>query len=171
MNIPSFLSDPAFYALLVTGLFFFVGFVSRFIPILPAGALIWAGIVLHKLWLWDRSVSWSIVAIATVLMLAGVVADYLCTVWGARRFGASWRGAIGALIGGIVALFIPPQLLTLIIGPFLGAVLAELLGGSLPRPAFKAGIGTLVGGLVAFALKFSLSISMILLFWFSLPPN
>lgn len=169
MSVPDFLSDPAFFALLVTGLFFLVGFASTFLPVLPAGAIIWAGIVLHKFWLWDRSVSWWIVGTAAVLMLVGVLADYLCTAWGARRFGASWRGAVGALVGGIVAIFIPPQLLTLIVGPFVGAAAAELLGGSFPRSALKAGVGTIVGGLVAFALKFSLSISMILLFWISLP--
>lgn len=161
--------DPAQWALAVTSLIFVVGFFSTFLPILPGPVIIWAAIVLHKLWMGPLSISWSAVLAATGLTIITLVADLLCTVWGARRFGASWRGAGGAIFGGVLALFIPPQLLTLILFPFLGAIAAEFLGGAQPRAALRAGSGTVIGGMVALALKIALAITMIIGFYLLLP--
>lgn len=166
--MPDF-TDPGFYALFLVSLLFFIGFLASFLPILPGTVIIWAGIVIHKLWMGPASITWLQVGLATLLMAVSILADYIFTAWGAKRFGASWRGGAGAILGGIIALFIPPQLITLIVGPFLGAVLAELLGGNHTRGSFRAGVGTIVGGIVAFGLKFSLGITLILGFFLLLP--
>ena len=166
--MPDF-TDPGFYALTVVSILFLTGFLASFLPILPGIIIIWAGIVIHKLWMGPLSLTWLQVGIATLIMGITLLADYVFTAGGAKRFGASWRGGAGAILGGIVALFIPPQLFTLIIGPFLGAVLAELLGGNYARGAFRAGVGTIIGGILAFGLKFSLGITLILGFYLLLP--
>ncbi len=168
MNLLQSLTNPGLWALVVTSILLLIGFLSSFLPILPGTVIIWAGIVFHKLWMWDASVTWTYVGISTGLMLLSLIADYACTVWGARRFGASWRGAGGALIGGLVGLFIPPQIVFIIIGPFVGAIVAELLGNQRFRPAVHAGVGTLVGAIIAFGLKLGIGISMILGFYLSL---
>ena len=31
--------------------------------------------------------------------------DYVASIYGAKRFGATWRGAVGAIVGGLVGLF------------------------------------------------------------------
>lgn len=165
MNTLAALTDPAFWAMSVVILFFLVGFLGSFLPILPGAVIIWAGIIVHKLWLGEESISWTWVGIATGLMVLAQLADYACTVWGARKFGASWRGGLGALLGGILGLFIPPQLVMIFAGPFVGAVAAEYLGGSLAEASVKAGVGTLVGGLVAFGAKIAIGIAMILGFF------
>ena len=167
MNIIETLADPVFWATFMVFALFLVGFIGSFLPILPGAVIIWAAILIHKLWLWDQSVSWTFVSIATGLMIAAVLADYACTVWGAKKFGASWRGGLGALLGGFLGLFIPPQILMIFVGPFVGAVAAEYLGGTFAKPALKAGMGTIVGGLVAFGVKIGLSMGMILGFLFA----
>ncbi len=160
-----------FWAMTLVIILFLVGLMGSFLPILPGAVIIWAAIVMHKLWLWDQSVSWWTVGLATGLMAMAILADYLCTLWGARKFGASWKGGFGALIGGVVGLFIPPQVVFIFVGPFLGAVLGELFGGRYPKPALKAGVGTLVGGLIAFAVKLALCVAMVIGFFLSLPPQ
>jgi len=169
MQLTNFISEPSSWALLAASLLFLLGLGGSFLPILPGTIIAWAGVILHKLWMGEASVSWTFAGIATVLMLLSVIADFLATAWGAQRFGATWRGAGGAIFGGILALFIPPQIVTIIVFPFAGAILAEILGGSQARPALRAGTGTLVGALVAFVLKLIFTLAIIMGFFISLP--
>ena len=53
-------------------------------------------------------------------------------------------------------------------GPILGAVIGELAAGRSFRDGGKAGIGTVVGGILAFALKFGISVCVIALFFLDL---
>jgi len=53
-------------------------------------------------------------------------------------------------------------------GPVLGATVAEVLGGSHIRVAGKAGLGTIVGGLVAFAFKLAIVCFMIAGFYINI---
>jgi uncharacterized protein len=155
--------------MMVVASIFIIGFFGTFLPVLPGNFIIWLGIVIHKLWLGESSVSWSVVIITGILTLVAFALDYLCTYWGARRFGASWRGGIGALIGGILGLFIPPPLFWIIVGPIIGAIIAELLGGRSTKDAGRAGVGTIVGGLLSFALKIGIATFSIIWFYISIP--
>ena len=67
--------------------------------------------------------------------------------------GATWKGAVGALVGGVVGIFIPPPLFWIFVGPVVGAVLGEMLGGRGVRDAGRAGWGTFLGSMVALAAK------------------
>jgi uncharacterized protein YqgC (DUF456 family) len=154
-------------ALTVSSLIFLVGLVSLVLPIVPGSVIIWLGVLVHKLWLGDASVSWQLVGITGLLTLVGLLADIFLGLWGARRFGATWRGALGAFAGAFVGLFIPPPLFWLIVGPIIGAVLGELVAGRSFKDGGRAGFGTVVGGLLAFALKIGLSIAVICLFFSS----
>jgi len=69
--------------------------------------------------------------------------DYLVSVYGAKRFGASWRGAVGAIIGGLIGLFF--NLPGILLGPFVGAALFELAGGRAWKEASRAGLGATLG--------------------------
>ena len=160
--------DPQYLALIVVALIFLVGIVGTILPIIPGSLIVWSGILVHKLWLGDSSIGWKIVIITGVLMLIGQLADIFLGIWGARRFGASWKGATGAFIGAIVGIFIPPQPLWIILGPVIGAVLGELTAGRTLKEGGRAGFGTVVGAALAFALKFGLSLSIVALFFIAL---
>lgn len=162
------MSTLEFTALAVSSLCFIVGLITSLLPVIPGSCIVWMGILVHKLWMGDASVSWQLVLITAGITLLGLLADIFMGIWGARRFGASWKGALGAFIGALVALFIPPQILWLIIGPVIGAILGELLAGRSFKAGGKAGIGTVIGGIVAFLLKFALTVSVIAMFYFSL---
>lgn len=156
-------------ALAVASLIFLIGLVSTLLPVIPGSLIVWLGVLVHKLWLGDASVSWKIVFITGAITLVAQLLDVVMGVWGARRFGASWKGALGAFIGAFVGLFLPPPLFWLIVGPIIGAVLGELSAGRSWGEGGKAGLGTIIGGLLAFGMKLGLSVCVVLLFFLSLP--
>ena len=152
------------FSLVVVSLFFLAGLIGSFAPVVPGSLLIWIGILVHKLWMGPESVSWSFVGWAACAVLLAQGLDVLCTWWGARRFGASWRGALGAVLGGLVGM-LTLGLIGLVLGPVLGAITAELLSDRSLRDAGRAGLGTVVGGITAFVLKFGISCAIIVGFF------
>jgi uncharacterized protein YqgC (DUF456 family) len=155
-------------ALGVTALIFLVGLATSLLPVMPGNFIVWAGVIVHKLWMGDASVSWKIVILTGALTLIGQVGDLLFGIWGARKFGASWNGAVGALLGAFAGFFIPPPLFWLIAGPIIGAVVGEVYAGRTWKDGSRAGLGTIIGGAVAFATKFGLSICVVALFYLDL---
>ncbi len=163
------MSGMEWTALGVATLIFMIGLAGSLLPVVPGSLIVWLGVIVHRLWMGaDASVTWKIVILAGVLTLLGQLADFVMGVWGARKFGASWKGAVGAFVGAFIGFFVPPPLFWLIVGPIVGAVIGELAAGRSFRDGGKAGIGTVVGGVLAFALKFGISVCVIALFFFDL---
>lgn len=154
-------------ALLIAVLLFVAGFVGSFLPVVPGNIIAWLGILIHKLMLGDASVSWVFFWIATVIAIVAQVLDYLCTYWGARKFGATWQAAVGGIVGGIIGVIFF-NIIGLIIGPVIGVVVVELARSGNLQKAGRAGIGTVVGGFVAFVVKFALTCLLIAGFFISL---
>lgn len=159
--IPDFITSPSFWAMGMLWIFFVIGFIATILPIAPGNIIVLSGIVLHRLWVPDHSVSWSFIWVMLLLSLIAMGGDYALTYWGAKRFGATWRGGIGAIIGALIAIFIPPPLFWLIFGPLIGAILFELVGGQEWKQAGKAGFGSFMGGIAAMLFKIVVSAVMI----------
>lgn len=157
-------------ALGLTSLIFLIGLVTSLLPIVPGSLIVWCGVLMHKLWMGDASVSWKIVFITGMITLIGQVTEVALGIWGARKFGATWKGAVGALFGALVGCFLPPPLLWLILAPIAGAIIGELLAGRSIKAGGQAGLGTIIGGVVAFAVKFGLSVCVVVWFFVSLWP-
>ncbi len=95
---------------------------------------------------------WVLVGGAIVIAI-GEGLELLAGVWGAKRGGATKRGMIGALIGGVVgAIFLTfgvPIIGTIIgaiVGTFLGALIAEMTADDAElRRTFKPAAGATVG--------------------------
>lgn len=156
-------------ALGVCSLIFILGLAGSLLPVVPGTLIVWLGVITHRLWMGaEESITWKMVIIAGILTLLGQVADFVMGVWGARKFGATWKGAVGAFVGAFIGFFVPPPLFWLIVGPILGAVIGELAAGRSFRDGGKAGIGTVIGGILAFALKFGISVCVIALFFLDL---
>ncbi len=132
-----------------------IGMVGTFVPVVPATLIIFAG-ALAATFIGGFQVWPDLPFLITfgVLTLLISMIDNVASAWGARRYGGSKQAAWGALIGGLAGLFIP---FGLIVGPLVGALLAELLVvRKPPLDALKSAYGTVLGVLGGVAAKFTL---------------
>ena len=96
-------------ALGLCSVIFILGLLGSLLPIVPGTLIVWVGVITHRLWMGpEDSVTWKIVIIAGLLMLMGQIADFVLSAWGARKFGASWNGTMGAFLGAFIGFFMPP---------------------------------------------------------------
>ena len=147
---------------------FLIGFIGTFLPVLPRIFIVWIGVIIHRIIFQEDSVSWSVVWLTLGICIFSQVLDYLLLFWGAKRFGASWRGALGAVIGGVLGIFIPPPILWIVIGPLVGAILLEYLSIRNVGKASRAGLGALIGWGIAYGSNIVLTIFVILIFYLNL---
>jgi hypothetical protein len=138
------------------------GLIGSIVPVLRGTPLILAAAVAHRLYFGAAGASNLVLLILTAMTLVSILFDFLASVLGAKKFGATWRGMAGAMIGGIIGLFF--SLPGIILGPFLGAMLFEMLGDKEFKNAAHAGVGAVVGLLLGIVGKFSIGVVIIILF-------
>jgi len=141
------------------------GLAGSVLPGIPSTPLILLAAVGHRLWFGAASVgNWSL-AILGALMALSLAMDYLASMAGAKKLGATWRGVLGAIVGGLVGIFF--SLPGILLGPFLGALLFEMIGGREWKEAARAGLGAVMGLFVGALGKLACSTAMMGLFAFS----
>jgi len=139
-----------------------IGLVGSVVPGLPGTPVVLVAAVAHRLYFGASSASNLVLIILGVLTAISIAFDLAATALGAKKFGATWRGAVGAFVGGTIGLFF--ALPGIILGPFLGATLFEMLGDKEFKVAVKAGAGAVVGLLLGVIGKFVICVIMIALF-------
>ncbi len=129
-----------------------VGLLGAIIPILPGTILSYVGLICayftststlseKQLWLWG-----AISAIAILL-------DYILPGYFSKMFGGSRAGVVGATVGVIAGMFLLGPL-GIILGPFAGAVIGEMLNQNQPiEKAIVVGAGSLLSFFVGTGLK------------------
>jgi uncharacterized protein YqgC (DUF456 family) len=155
--------------LTITLLVMLAGFIGSIVPLLPGPPLILVAALLHRICFGQHSASWFALFCLAVLTAGALVLDHFASVYGAKRFGATWRGLLGAFIGGVVGIFF--NIPGIILGPFLGAMLFELIGGYKLAKASHAGIGATLGVFAGIVGKCAVSVVMIVLFTVSVIMN
>ena len=135
------------------------GMVGTFFPVVPATIIIWGAALLNAVLTGFQPLNWTFLILLGLIAGVAFVVDNIAAAWGARKFGGSSAAGWGALVGGLVGLFLGP--LGFLIGPLLGAVLAELIfKGRTPEEAIKSGFGTLVGMLGGIGAKLVIHAAM-----------
>lgn len=152
--------------LTVALLVMFVGIVGSIIPIIPSTTLVFIAALGHKLCFGVDGVKVWVLLVLGLITAFSFLIDHIATMIGAKKFGATWKGVAGAVIGGIVGLFF--GLVGILIGPFIGAVAFELAGRRTLWESGQAGIGTLVGLLAGALGKLACCAVMTGLFLFDL---
>ena len=148
--------------LLLALLLMLIGLAGSVLPGIPSTPVALLGVVLHKLYFMERSVGWFVLTMLIGITLLSLVVDYLASIYGAKRLGATWKGMCGAVTGGIVGLFF--NLPGILLGPFLGAAAFEMVGGRDWKDAGKAGLGATIGLLAGAVGKAGACVVMILIF-------
>ncbi|HEY6206139.1 MAG TPA: DUF456 family protein [Chthoniobacterales bacterium] len=148
---------------LITIVLFAVGLIGTIVPILPGTTIILAAAVIHRIMLGpEKSVGWRTLSILIVLTLATYALDFLGGYFGAKYFGATRWGALGAIVGALAGLFF--GILGLFVGPVVGAIAAEFIGGKRMIEAGRAGWGSLLGNLAGMVGKLLIALAMIAVF-------
>lgn len=139
-----------------------VGCLGSILPAVPSTPLVLGAAVVHKLYFQADSAGWIVMMLLVLITGVALLMDYLATVLGAKQFGATKKGMTGAIVGGIVGLFF--NLPGILLGPFIGAVVFEMVGGRQWKPACRAGIGATLGLLAGAVGKLVCCLSMMTLF-------
>jgi uncharacterized protein len=139
-----------------------VGIAGTVLPALPGPVLVFAGL-LAGAWAdgFQRVGVGTLVLLGALTALAYVV-DLAAMVLGVQRAGASRRAVAGAALGLLVGL--PFGLPGLLLGPFVGAVAAELTVRRDLGRAGRAGVAAWIGFLVGTVAKLVIVFAMIGLF-------
>lgn len=144
-----------------------VGILGTVLPALPGVPLVFAGMVLAA-WVGDfEQVGGWTLAVLAVLTLLSLGIDFLATMLGAKRVGASKPALIGAVLGTLAGLLF--GVVGIFVGPFVGALVGELIwlrgvGSREIGQATKVGLGTWLGIVVGTVLKLGLAFVMVGLF-------
>ena len=137
-------------------LFGLVGCVGCIAPVLPGVALAYVGyLCLYFCSYSEISVAWLVVF--GVLTLIVSVLDYLLPSYMTKKFGGSKAGERGAMAGVLGGFLFGP--IGIIVGPFVGAVLGELIfDNSDKQRALRSGFGSFLSFFVGTGIKLALSL-------------
>jgi uncharacterized protein YqgC (DUF456 family) len=136
-----------------------LGLVGLMLPAVPGAPLIFVGSLVVA---WSEGftkVGWFPLTLIFVLGVAGIALDYVATLFGARKAGASRWGMAGAVLGLIVGL--PFGLPGIVVGPAIGAMALEYYKDPDMRRAGTAGAGVFIGFIVGTVLKYAFAFTMI----------
>lgn len=146
----------------LAGVLIITGLIGTVFPALPGVPVVFAGLVLAAWAEGFATVGWGTITVLAVLTVISVIIDLLAAAFGAQKLGASPRAFWGATLGALVGIFF--GLPGIILGPFIGAVAAEISGGQSARQAGRAGYGAWVGVVVGTAAKLAIAFLMLGIF-------
>lgn len=135
-----------------------VGIVGCVLPILPGQILSWGSLLMLQLtseppFTSDFIVMWALITAGVTLL------DYYVPIWGTKKLGGSKKGIWGATFGLFIGIFFFPPV-GLIVGPFIGAFVGELIAGKDTNVAFKSGLGSFIGFVAGTMMKLGISFVM-----------
>ncbi len=150
------------YILLISGIIFMLlGIIGCLVPVLPGPPFSFLGIILLHFSRFGQFYV-STLIIFGVIAIVVTILDYIVPVWGTKKFGGTKYGTRGAAVGLITGFFLGPA--GIILGPFIGAFIGEMIFKDDLNYALKAGFGSLLGFLTGIGLK--LTASFIMTFYF-----
>ena len=136
-----------------------IGLAGVVVPALPGIPIMFAGFILAA-WSTDfEPVGWGTLGVLGALTVLSVMIDFLSAAFGAKRQGASPRAFWGATLGAIGGLFF--GLVGIVLGPFIGAVAAEMSAGSGAHQAGRSGYGVWIGLVLGTAAKLAIAFLML----------
>ena len=136
-----------------------VGLAGTIMPVLPGVPLVFGGLFIAAWIEHFQRIGWPTLTILGILMALAIAADFLATLLGAKRAGASKLALLGAALGSIIGLFF--GLVGIFIFPFVGAVIGELIARGKMSQAGKVGFATWLGLLLGALAKLALALTMV----------
>lgn len=152
--------------LVVAGLFMLLGVLGSFLPILPGIPMSWLGFLLFHL---TSAVPMNYTFLGITLFITIVIfaLQYAIPALGTKYLGGTKWGMAGATIGLFIGLFLPIPFAVLIV-PFIGAYLGEMMNKANSGAALKAASGSFIGLLASTFMEFVVTGIFLLLFLYKL---
>lgn len=135
-----------------------IGIVFSILPVIPGQVLSWGSLLILQLTS-NPPFTARFLAIWALITAGVTLLDYFVPIWGTKKLGGSKTGIWGATIGLIFGIFFFPPF-GLIIGPFAGAFIGELIAGKDGKTALKSGFGSFLGFVAGTMMKLVISFIM-----------
>ena len=147
---------------ILAGTLVLVGLAGTILPLLPGVPFVFGGLLVAA-WIDNfQRIGWPVLTILALLTAMAMIVDFVATMLGAKRAGASKLALLGAAIGSIVGIFF--GLIGIFIFPFVGAVIGEFIERRKLGQAGKVGLATWLGLLFGALAKLALALTMIGIF-------
>jgi uncharacterized protein len=120
------------------------------LPVLPGLVLAYAALLLQQLRT-PHPFSLSFLGAWLAVIIVVSIFEYFLPIWSVKKFGGTKYGSWGCTLGFLACFWLGPW--GIIIGPFVGALLGELLAKATFDRALKSAIGSFIGFLGGTLLK------------------
>lgn len=132
------------------------GVIGCILPVIPGPSISFLSlIILSYAKNWEPFSSTFLIIMAGLTILVTIL-DYVVPAGGAKKYGASKWGVMGAMAGMLIGVFMSPPW-GMILGAFMGAFAGELLARKDGAKALQAGFGVFIGIMVGTGLKLAFS--------------
>lgn len=140
------------------------GMVGCVLPVIPGPVVAFLSLVILDLARdWQAFSMTFLLVMGMIALLLSLLLDYLVSLAGARKYGASRAGLWGSVIGMLIGMiFFPP--LGIFLGALVGAVVTEVLVGKKTGEAMRVGWGIFVGNMVGIVVKFAYCLMVLFFF-------
>ncbi|MBN1871744.1 MAG: DUF456 domain-containing protein [Candidatus Omnitrophica bacterium] len=158
------------FAFILLVLFSLAGFAAIFFTTFGT-LLIFIGAVLYSILTDFTTLTLRTLAVLFVIYLIGESLEYVFVILGVKKFGASNKAIVGALLGGIfgaligVSFFGVGIIVGTFAGIFLGAFFVELFSNRDLLRSVKAGAGGVLGRIGSIVAKLFIAILMVWIIW------
>lgn len=140
-----------------------LGAAGTILPVVPGTPLIFLAALGYGIYEHFQNVTVTVLAVLFFLMVVSLLIDYFAGVVGAKKYGATKYGTWGSFLGGIVGVLIF-NIPGLLVGPFAGAVIGEIVSGKKIDQALKVGFGSVLGLAGGAFFKFVIALAMIVIY-------
>lgn len=151
--------------LIIAFIFMVIAVFGSFLPVIPGPPLSWIGLLLLYLTK-PIAMDYWVLGITLGIAIVVTIMDYWIPALGTKKFGGSRAGMIGTLLGLMIAVAFPFVLgiFGIIVWPFFGAMVGELINQTPRKKALRAAFGSFLGFLTGTFLKFVLTLSFFAFF-------
>ncbi len=148
--------------ILLSALLMIFGILGSFLPILPGIPLSWFGLLLLHLTSF-LPMNYTFLGVTLVVTIIIFALQYAIPALGTKYLGGSRAGMVGATAGLIAGIFIPIPF-AIVIVPFVGAFLGEIINRADSRTALRAASGSFIGLLASTFMEFVVTFIFLLLY-------